>query len=376
MNCSFIIEKKLGRPYKEICQLILREIESGRWQLGDRLGTMKDLSQEFDTSLVTLDRALRELVSEGVLLHEPNKGVRLAGQSHGLRGTIMLVVHSLNSATSFPDFVAGAEQIARSRKYHVGIFCIHNQVDMCLEAVKRAVCLKVKGVIYAPGGGGTDFRRNSQALDYLRVHHIPVVLAGHCDLDEALSLPRVASDHEKAARVLAAHLVRMGCRRFRILGTSPNSDHERIFDGFRSVLEENGIAIRSQDIQFVPDMSWVAGAVRQIWAASDRPDVIFAIGDDYAAATLQCLREMNVNVPDEVAVVGFGDYPICRFLAIPLTTMHIRHKEEGALAAGLLIDTIEGRTTDITQIDVPCDLVVRQSCGAGHLPALRQTVMS
>lgn len=358
----------MAKQYREVRALILREIEKGRWKAGDRLGTMKDLSGEFETSLVTLDRALRELVNDGVLIHEPNKGVRMAERAGILNGTIMLVIHNLDPATTFPDFVAGAEQVVQNRKYHLSIFCMHNQVDLCMEAAKRAVCMKAKGVIYAPGGGGTDFQRNGEVLSFLRSHNMPIVLAGHCDIDEARLVPSVASDHEKAARVLAAHLIRMGYRRYCIIGHTPNSDHDRIFKGFKSVLYDNGIELKDHDFQFCPDVTWVPGVVRRIWMSAERPEVIFSIGDDFAAAVIAGLREMGTSVPEDIAVVGFGDYPVCRYLPVPLTTMRIRHKEEGALAAGLLMDQIEGIASRITRIDVPCDLIVRQSCGSGYLP--------
>ncbi len=354
--------------YGQIKGFIQDAIDEGRWSAGGRLGTMRELCEEFGTSLMTLDRAMRELVTEGVLVRQPNRGFYVSEQPDQLNGTIMVVIHKLDTATSFPAFVSGIEQVARSRNYHVNIFCMHNQVELCMEAAKRAVCLQAKGVIYAPGGGGKAFQSNADALNLMQSHNLPIVLAGHCDLKGFESLPRVSSDHDMAARRLAEHLLCLGHRRIGIVGKGPSSDHSRIANGCRAVFEEHGHAICDRNIHFVPDDGFVPAAVRQLMTSDEKVDAIFAIGDDLAAITISTLRELHLSVPADVAVVGFGDYPVCRYLPVSLTTMRVRHEEEGALTAGLLLDIIEKHVGENRQIEVPCDLVVRQSCGMGYIP--------
>jgi LacI family transcriptional regulator len=72
-----------------------------------------------------------------------------------------------------------------------------------------------------------------------------------------------------------------------------------------------------------------------------------------------------VRVPEQVAVVGFDDIPIARYVSPPLTTVRVSIPELGSRAAARLLEALEqgpGRTRK--QQLLPTELVIRRSCGA------------
>ena len=77
---------------------------------------------------------------------------------------------------------------------------------------------------------------------------------------------------------------------------------------------------------------------------------------------------MGLRVPEDIAIVGFDDLPFAEHMDPPLTTVRQPLAEEGRAAVRLLMDKIEGRLACERQEVLPCQLVVRRSCGAKGEP--------
>jgi LacI family transcriptional regulator len=92
---------------------------------------------------------------------------------------------------------------------------------------------------------------------------------------------------------------------------------------------------------------------------------VFAANDMMAIGCLAALGEAGLRVPEDIAVAGFDDIPIARYVSPTLTTIRVPIAALGAAALGALAQRIEaaragtGRTTVM-----PVELVVRRSCGA------------
>ena len=101
-----------------------------------------------------------------------------------------------------------------------------------------------------------------------------------------------------------------------------------------------------------------------------RPTAIFAANDAMAIGTLRALREARVRVPEDVALAGFDDIPLARYLTPPLTTVRVEIAEMGRRAVDYLVNTLEKSGDGSRKHDViATTLVVRESSGAqlrGH----------
>jgi LacI family transcriptional regulator len=82
-----------------------------------------------------------------------------------------------------------------------------------------------------------------------------------------------------------------------------------------------------------------------------------------AAGCLFALGEAGIAVPDEIALAGFDDVPIARFVTPPLTTVRVRIAELGELALERLATAIQAGPSDkVTRQTLRTELVVRSSC--------------
>jgi LacI family transcriptional regulator len=102
--------------------------------------------------------------------------------------------------------------------------------------------------------------------------------------------------------------------------------------------------------------SWIADG--------ELPSAVFAANDPAAIGAMTALHEAAIKVPDDVAIVGAGKIHYGDMLRVPLSTVTWSTLEMGQAAAGLLIDSITGRSKAARQIVVKPELVIRQSCGA------------
>jgi LacI family transcriptional regulator len=98
-------------------------------------------------------------------------------------------------------------------------------------------------------------------------------------------------------------------------------------------------------------------------AAGPLPDAIFAANDMMAIGCLQGLRGLGLKVPDDVALAGFDDIPISRFLDPPLTTVGVPIAELGRQAVECCVETLATGVRGESRTFTPV-LVVRASCGA------------
>jgi LacI family transcriptional regulator len=82
-----------------------------------------------------------------------------------------------------------------------------------------------------------------------------------------------------------------------------------------------------------------------------------------AIGALSALRENGLRVPDDMAVAGFDDIPLARYMNPPLSTVHVDISQLGERAATLLLLSIQKGTRSHEQLQLPTTLVIRASCG-------------
>jgi LacI family transcriptional regulator len=204
---------------------------------------------------------------------------------------------------------------------------------------------------------------------------IPAVLLNGPAMDA--DVYEITVDNFGGARAMTRHLIALGHARIGfIAGAARNHEASERERGFLAALREADIAAEhalSVRGDFSEDGGW-RGA-HELLALAERPTVIFAANDAMAVGALSALREAGVRVPEEVAVAGFDDIPVARFLNPPLTSVRVGIAALGERAAALLLSALAERSppTQRSRRDVmPAELVIRDSCGAVvHSPYVR-----
>jgi phosphoserine phosphatase RsbU/P len=179
-------------------------------------------------------------------------------------------------------------------------------------------------------------------------------------------VPGLLVDETPGMRQALEHLiVRHGCRRIAFIrGPSVNAEAEHRYAIYRAVLEERGLAF---DPNLVCEGTFekAAGEAAVELLVDERKvsfDGLAAANDYMALGAIPALQERDLQVPSDVAVVGFDDIEDARFSTPPLTTVRQPLYQQGEAALDLVLAQLDGvevapRTTAATE------LVVRLSCG-------------
>jgi len=193
---------------------------------------------------------------------------------------------------------------------------------------------------------------------------IPVVLL--CSVSRGNEIDSLTIQNCRGAREMVAHLISRGHKRIAIIKGSPrNYDAAERLRGYRMALREAGID-RDPVLEREGDFTEAAGysAVIDLLALKDRPTAIFAANDSMAIGALSLLRDSGIAVPEEVAVAGFDDIPLARYMDPSLSSVHVPIWELGAKAVELLLHGITHKNDHARRRErVSTKLVIRRSTG-------------
>lgn len=175
----------------------------------------------------------------------------------------------------------------------------------------------------------------------------------------------VGSDNFQGSHLATQHLIGLGRRSIAFLGTASTHYPEFLerYRGYSQALKDAGIvAHRALQVDSITTERSGYSATCELLERGTQFDAIVAASDLIAMGALHALQERHVEVPGQVAVVGFDDIPAATLTNPPLTTV----AQDTRLAGDVLVETvlsqIKGEPAEARTLKTR--LIVRQSCGA------------
>jgi LacI family transcriptional regulator len=245
-------------------------------------------------------------------------------------------------------------------RYRQGEEDIGRELDSLLE-------MRVEGILFYPSS--SLLIQDDGIVRGLQ--EVPCVL-----LDQAvdgLALPLVAGDSVGGMRQVADHLVSLGHTRIGYLaGPSSSWGAEIRLSAFREALREHGLRLSDKRVARYDWYLWgrAVRAAQRLFQSEPAPSAIAAANDVGAGAVMYVARDVGLQVPSDLAVVGYGDTMLSHTWTPPLTTVKQPVAELGEAACSELIRLIQnGEAEDRSAVHLlPTELVVRGSCGGTMLP--------
>jgi len=176
-------------------------------------------------------------------------------------------------------------------------------------------------------------------------------------------LSSVEIDDVAGGRMAAEYLLKKGHRRIAFLGDSNLPEYaihpvsHRLM-GFRQVLQEAGIEIPEEFVRLAPyTQEQTRQAASEMLSIYEPPTAIFSATDFQAVGILKAARQMNIKIPEQLAVVGFDDLDMAEF--VDLTTIRQQLDESGRLAIEILLSRIADPSRPPQHIHIPLTLIER-----------------
>ncbi|MEY5144886.1 MAG: HTH-type transcriptional regulator CelR [Actinomycetota bacterium] len=200
---------------------------------------------------------------------------------------------------------------------------------------------------------------NDDVVRRLQALGLPCVIVGRPD--DAAAFPYVDSDNFGGAEIATTHLIQRGCRTIATIAGNVSLSAGRLrLDGYRSALSRAGIPVEDSLVH-VGDWTDESGETAMAELLSRRPDIdgVFIANDSMAIGALAALDERGIDIPNQVAVIGFDNMFAGRLGRRQLTTVQQDVEALGATAASMVIEAIQGATP--ASVVLPTHLVVRET---------------
>lgn len=284
----------------------------------------------------------------------------LASSLSSKRSKIIGVVVPTINRQFWSNSISGIEKIAFEQDYKVMIFQSSESFKKEIEIVETLANSKVDGILIALSKETDSYGHVSQVLD----RGIPVLLFER--VCSELPTSKVVTDDYYGAKELVQHLIDRGRRRIAyISGPFSLGVCQERFKGYKAALMENGLDLEEDFLVELEDFSYQAAedAVVLLWKRDTKPDAIFCFADILAIGALSGAKKLDVSVPDTLAIAGFGNDDIGKYVSPAITTMNQPSYAMGEMAASMLLSQIsddEGGGKPEEKIIRP-SLVVRES---------------
>lgn len=330
--------------------------------------TIYDIAKHLNLSPATVSRGLhdhpgiskktKKKISEAVekLGYRTNYFARNLRQQE--TNTIGVIVHELNS-TFITSVLAGIEKVTTDAGYDLII--THSGESKTKEAAnaKNLFEKRVDGLIASLSFDTEDLSHFQPFKD----KDVPVIFFDRVEQDGNNTV--VIIDNAKCGYIATEHLIQQGCKRIaHITSNLRRNVYSQRFRGFRDALFDNKISF-DESLLVIADLSEKAAieSAKKILQMDPLPDGIFVTNDFVAAVVMRTLKQHDIRIPDDIAVVGFNNDTIGTLIEPALTTINYPGEMMGEIAARNLINHLKG-ISDLHQtntIIVRSGLIVRRS---------------
>lgn len=333
-------------PFEKMKLELRQRILAGEWAFGSRLPSSRQLARQYACSVNTVERAIRDLVTEGLLKRENRKGTYIANGVTGFNnksGLIATFATELNHPL-WASALKGIEDFIQPFGYNLMVASDSQDGRKLENLVRNIIAKRVDGVILSPIDDLNRENSNEMLLSMLQNNGIKIVFFDRYLYNS--NIPYVCSDNLKGAYRLTQYLIENGHRRILFIRKSNSTSVKERMAGYQQALLDKGLDYdEGLNVLFSREdrdsFSQLKEKMRQLEYSA-----VIAVNCEVAQYAYQILHEMNLKIPANVTLVTF-DPELAPFYQIPLKLTGITQSfsEMGRVAARLLLHLIEEKET-------------------------------
>ncbi|MBQ0734664.1 LacI family DNA-binding transcriptional regulator [Aquimarina celericrescens] len=307
--------------------------------------TIHDIAEKLNITASTVSRALNNnpRISEATkktvldmarsLNYQPNN--LAAALRKGKSQLIGVIVPTINRAF-FSSVIRGIEELANKLDYRVVVSQSNEDVDNEIATLNALINARVDGILVSIGKNTKQFGHYQELIE----RGIPLVLFDRTTNE--ISTSQVVIDDFVAGYMATEHLIKQGCKKIaHITNYHKVNIYKERYRGYLEALKDYNIPFE-KSLVLEGNMQLEDGreCTKQLIASGEEFDAIFSASDYAAMGAMQVLKEKNIKIPEEVALVGFSNEPFTSFTDPPLTTVDQFPIEMGQAAAELFFEIL------------------------------------
>lgn len=329
--------------------------------------TIIDIAKAIGISHTTVSRALRDhpdisaetkrKVREVALQLDYQPNTLAQSLANRQSNTIGVILPNLK-ISFFSLMLDGIQDVASEYGYKVLICSSNERFQNELINVQTLVNNWIDGLIVCHCISTNSFEHINENLE----RGIPIFNVYRVSKES--NLTKVVAEDEKGAAEITQHLIDQGCKRIAVIaGPKELGISENRLNGYRSILKKNKIPFSKELVAHTAFTKDEVAVCIDRWMNSEhKPDGIFSFSDNCAIQAIIRLKKMNIKVPDEVCIAGFGNDATGEVIEPSLTTFNANTYEMGeTIAKQFLKFIMNGEEYTPVRVVVKGNLIIRDS---------------
>lgn len=329
--------------------------------------TMKDVARLAGVSTSTVshvinnDRFVSDTIRDRVMAAVEQLNYAPSALARSLKINQTQTIGMLLTASNNPfyaEVVRGVERSCYERGYSLILCNTEGDCDRMSRSLETLLQKRVDGVLLMC----TESHRPLPDT-ISRYPSIPMVMMDWAPFDGGID---VIKDNSLLGGEMATnYLISRGYRKIAcIAGPKDKTTAYNRLEGYRQAMQQAGLPI-ADGYEIFGDFEFETGyrAMRRLLSLEEKPDAVFTGNDAMAVGVYHALYQLGLSVPKDMAVIGYDDIELARFMSPPLTTIHQPKDELGELAVDTLLYRLKHPDTEPNVLVLTPELIVRNSVG-------------
>ncbi|MBN1997271.1 LacI family DNA-binding transcriptional regulator [candidate division KSB1 bacterium] len=328
--------------------------------------TQKDIARKLNVSVMTVSKALRghpdisEKMRKRVekTAREMNYTVNVLARSlvQKRTNTIGVVVPDI-SESFYAEIIHGIEAVARQNDYNILLANSDNNPDLERKAIQTLLEKRIDGLLLAPTELDNSYVQTLQTMS------TPFVLLN--STPSQLDCDSISVDRGFGARLSIDHLIQQGYQEIYYFYTFQHMEQTR--QSIKVCLETfKNHKMPGSQLYLIHcsrhDMDEFYSRAKELICDIGKRIGIFAWDDEMAMGIYRAVTEKNMQIPEQIGIIGFDDIKISQYLPHALTTVHYPKYEMGKKGAERLIKKIAAkRMPAVKKIQLKLELKIRET---------------
>ncbi len=258
----------------------------------------------------------------------------------------------------WPEVARGIEDVASDLGYNVMLCNSDEHVEKEASYIEVLRSKMVDGILYS---GSQEDTAENEPLKVLLGGNIPVVMLER--YFEYLPFPEVIVDNLQGGYEATIHLLKLGHRKIGFIsGPISLINVQNRFAGYKKALEEFQVPFDNSLVEegmFTFESGYTA--MKKLLSKDNKLTAVFAANDPMAIGALHAIKDSGLDVPKDIAIVGFDNVDMASYVDPPLTTVAQPMYELGSTAMKILLRLINKEKVE-KKVVLKTKLIVRKSC--------------
>jgi LacI family transcriptional regulator len=331
--------------------------------------TIKDVAKKSNVSIATVSLVInnnkrishntRKKVLKAIdaLGYQPSRSARdLVSRKSGNIGFILTEDHFLKTEPFYTQIFLGAEFEARQHPYYVLLSMISADSSQQNTLPRFVLENSVDGIIIAG-------KVPEELITNLDKYSFPVVFVDYYPSENGHAA--VLIDNLNGGMQATQHLIDCGHSKIAFIGG--DMEHPSIrdrFQGYKMALEKKGLSFSNERVintEIATSRENGYSAASTLLKKDNQITAIFACNDAMAIGAMQYFKEIGLQIPADISIIGFDDVQMDILVDPPLTTMQVPKVDMGSEAMRLISEILDHKINGTKKILMPVNLILRNS---------------